>query len=36
MPAIADSRILIMATHGFEESKLIERATGSTSSPHER
>jgi protease I len=24
MPAIADSRILIIATHGFEESELIE------------
>ena len=24
MPAIADSRILIIATHGFEESELIK------------
>ena len=24
MPAIADSRFLIIATHGFEESELIE------------
>ena len=38
MPAIANSKILIMATHGFEESELLKpleelKAKGATCTP---